>query len=185
MEARLRAGGYVGYINLNTIVNEDGIWPLEFTCRFGYPGFAICDALHAEGWDGIFRKMIDRGSTEFATRDGYAVGVVLTVPPFPYEEGYASLAKGMPIGFRDMSAEEHRHVHLADVEWRDGALVTSGMIGYVMTVTGIGAGAEAAQQNAYALARKVVLPNLRYRNDIGDKFVRADRARLKRLGYLP
>ena len=185
MEARLRAGKYVGYINLNTIVNEDGLWPLEFTCRFGYPGFAICDALHAEGWASIFRKMIDKSATQIATRDGYAVGVCLTVPPFPYEEGYAKLSKGLPIGFLDLSDDERLQLHLADVEWIDGQLVTSGMIGYVMTVTGVGGDAEAAQASAYALARKVILPNLRYRNDIGDRFIRADRDRLRRLGWLP
>jgi hypothetical protein len=35
MAERLRASGFCGYINLNTIVDDRGMWPLEFTCRFG------------------------------------------------------------------------------------------------------------------------------------------------------
>jgi phosphoribosylamine--glycine ligase len=31
----LASSGYCGYINLNAIINEHGIWPLEFTARFG------------------------------------------------------------------------------------------------------------------------------------------------------
>jgi phosphoribosylamine--glycine ligase len=47
MEPLLKANGYMGYIDINTIVNAQGIWPLEFTCRFGYPGFAVLEPLQA------------------------------------------------------------------------------------------------------------------------------------------
>ncbi|HEY7450116.1 MAG TPA: hypothetical protein VH702_18305 [Vicinamibacterales bacterium] len=41
MEPRLREEGYVGYIDVNCIVNANGIYPLEFTARFGYPTISI------------------------------------------------------------------------------------------------------------------------------------------------
>jgi phosphoribosylamine--glycine ligase len=54
LEASFREAGHVGWVNLNLMINEDGIWPLEFTCRFGYPGFAVLEPLQAAGWGEIF-----------------------------------------------------------------------------------------------------------------------------------
>jgi phosphoribosylamine--glycine ligase len=187
MAPALKAGGYVGYVNLNTIVNDDGVWPLEFTTRFGYPGYAILDALHPEGggWGEILRLMVTRERLDFAVRPGYAVGVVLTVPPFPYPYQYDQLSKGAPIAFaRGMTDEERARLHFAEVALRDGRLVTSGSVGYVMVATGAGATVPDAQRAAYDLARKVQVPNVRYRTDIGDRFVARERAEMVRLGWL-
>jgi phosphoribosylamine--glycine ligase len=185
MQPVLRADGYCGYVNLNTIVNEAGIWPLEFTCRFGYPGFAILDALHTDGWDVILRAMCSRETRSFGTRDGYAIGVVLTVPPFPYPHGYAELSKGAPISFRNGMQSTDDALHFGEVATRDGQLVTDGTNGYVMVVTGSGASTEAAQASAYASVGNVVIANVRYRRDIGDRFVAQDRRALVEWGFLP
>lgn len=185
MAPLLRESGYCGYINLNTIVNEDGIWPLELTCRFGYPGFPILDSLHCCGWGQIFRALIHRDGHRFPTREGYSVGVVITVPPFPYSHGYSALGKGRPICFTGELSDADRHaLHYGEVDMCDGQLVTAGMIGYIMVVTGVADSIEAARETAYNRVRKVVIPNSRYRNDIGVRLIEQDMAELRRLGLV-
>jgi phosphoribosylamine--glycine ligase len=182
---QLRESGYVGYINLNMIVNDDGAWPLELTCRFGYPGFAILSALHAEPWDGILRRLCEgSGRASLDTHSGMAVGVVLTVPPFPYPDGYERLSKGVPICFRkELGADDKEALYFGEVRLDAGRLVTAGQIGYIMVATGRGDTIHDARAAAYERAAKVVIPNVRYRIDIGATFAR-DRDELARLGWL-
>jgi phosphoribosylamine--glycine ligase len=181
----LRESGYCGYINLNTIVNEDGIWPLEFTCRFGYPGFPILDSLHAERWGAIFAAMVGQTRTTIETRPGYSVGVVLTVPSFPYSRGYADLGKGMPICFREtLTSADRDSLHYGEVALQNGQLVTSGTVGYIMVVTGLGESVEQARRDAYGRVDKIVIPNCRYRNDIGMRLIEKDYATMQQLGWL-
>jgi phosphoribosylamine--glycine ligase len=188
----LRASRYVGYINLNTIVNDEGVFPLEFTCRLGVPGFAILSALHRDPWDVLLSRVVtansrdesSRDAPDFATYDGFAVGVVLTVPPFPYPDGYDRLSKGAPIVFNDIDAEELLRLHYGEVAREGDQLVTSGQIGYVMVVTGRGASVHEARQRTYALVDKVIIPNLRYRRDIGEAYELRERDELIRLGWL-
>ena len=185
LAAVLGASGYCGYINLNLIVNEAGLWPLEFTSRFGYPGFAICEALHQEPWETIFLRMLRRDSLHVATRPGFSCGVVLTVPPFPYRQGYQELSKGEPICLlSDMTPDEQAALHFAEVARVGGQLVTSGATGYIGVATGTGSTVEQATAEAYRLARKVVIPNLRYRTDIGERVVRSDWNKLRAWGWL-
>ncbi len=181
----LRESGYVGYINLNTIVNAQGIWPLELTCRFGYPGFPILDSLHAEDWGSVFAKLVAKEARTIETRDGFSVGVVLTVPTFPYSDGYSELGRGIPVCFDEsMSEEDLDSLHYGEVTLNNSQLVTAGMIGYVMVVTGTGATVHDARNAVYQRVGKVVIPNARYRNDIGVRFMEHDEAAMKALGWL-
>jgi phosphoribosylamine--glycine ligase len=119
------------------------------------------------------------------------VGVVLTVPPFPYSVQHSAFGGGAPITFRTGTTDEERdRLHFAEVALEElpggeRRLVTSEGVGYVMVATGAGESAEHAQRAAYELAGRVVIPNLRYRTDIGTRFIERDRATLVRLGWLP
>ncbi|HUS27400.1 MAG TPA: phosphoribosylglycinamide synthetase C domain-containing protein [Kofleriaceae bacterium] len=180
----LRQARHVGYVNLNTIINADGVWPLELTCRFGYPGFAILSALFAEPMGPMLSRVARGEAAEIKTHDGYAVGVVLTVPPFPYHHGYDELSKGIPILLDDLNDDERANLHFGEVAMQSGELVTAGQIGYIMVVTGRGSTLEAAQRAAYRLAAKIAIPNVRYRNDIGNALRTSGLAELTRLGWL-
>lgn len=185
MAPLLREGGYCGYINLNTIVNEHGIWPLEFTCRFGYPGYAILDPLQLTPWSELFHGMVTRSRNTFEASPGFSVGVVLTTPPFPYTRAEVNEPVGMPIVIDPSVTEaERQHIHPGEVELQDGQLVTSGAYGWTMVVTGTGPTVETAQRRANSLADRIYIPNVRYRQDIGNRLIAGELARVESLGFL-
>ena len=185
LENRLKESGYCGYINLNMIANAEGLWPLEFTSRFGYPGYSICGALQQDSWETLFRRLLKKSSLYIATHAGFAAGVVLNVPPFPYNFGYEVLSKGMPIMFQpSFTKSDQQYLHFNEVAKLDNNLVTSGVTGNVATAVGIGATIEEARQQVYDLAAKVILPNMRYRHDIGANLMAGDLQQLIDWGYM-
>jgi phosphoribosylamine--glycine ligase len=185
MRPLLKENGYCGYINLNTIVNETGIWPLEFTCRFGYPGYAILDPLQKTSWADLFRGMLRRDVDRFETEPGFAVGIVITTPPFPYSREHVAEVVGLPVLFQgDLSQSERRNIHYGEVGVKDGVMVTTGASGYTLVVTGTGDSIAVARQRAIALADKVVVPNGRYRRDIGARLIDGAFAKIVSWGLL-
>jgi phosphoribosylamine--glycine ligase len=184
----LAGAGHVGYVNLNMIVDERGAWPLEFTCRFGDPGFAVLAPLQRDGWGDLFERMLDGGRHErFAALPGWSVGIVLTVPPFPREDAASPPEDDPPLFYREPPGAEElaRHHHPCDVRLENGRLLARRRTGRAMVVTGTGATVEGAQARARARARNVIAPDLRWRSDIGDRFLLRDGARLEELGWLP
>jgi len=186
LEPLFRGHGHVGYINLNTIVNADGIWPLEFTCRFGYPGFAVLSPLQATSWSTLFKIMLGRSHAQFEALPGFSTGIVLTTPPFPYTRKDVDEPIGLPIIIDGaLSSEDRRNIHYGEIGSEGGELVTSGLYGWTMVATGCGSSITEARDQAYARAKRVYIPNQRYRLDIGERLIRSDWAQLKSWGYLP
>lgn len=182
MEHKLADEHYVGYIDLNCIVNSQGIYPLEFTARFGYPTISI----QQEGLltpVGEFLHGLATGQLqEFRTRRGFQIGVRIVVPPFPFDDPttFEANSRDRVIIFRKPSRDG---IHIEDVREVNGEWLIAGRSGVVLIVCGIGTTVRQAQQQAYARVRNIMIPNMYYRTDIGDRWL-DDHDRLHAWGYL-
>ena len=86
MESKLAQEGYVGYIDLNCIVNNNGIYPLEFTSRFGYPTISIQQEGMLTPISDLFWELANGLEPKWRTRSGFQIGVRIVVPPFPFDD---------------------------------------------------------------------------------------------------
>jgi phosphoribosylamine--glycine ligase len=182
MEPKLKEEGYVGYIDINCIVNGNGIYPLEFTSRFGYPTISIQQESMITPI-GEFLYEIARGNgTKFKVRSGYQVGVRVVTSPFPFTdtETFETHAKDAVIVFNKPHMEG---IHIEDVKQVNGEWLITGHAGVVLIVVGMGSTMRQAQNQVYNRISNILIPNMYYRKDIGDRWVE-DSDRLHTWSYL-
>lgn len=178
---------YRGDIDLNCIVNESGAFPLEVTPRLGTPAIHLHDEIHKSHWADLFKAIADSKPYNLRWRRGYGLVVMLTVPPFPYSKklrGFTPL--GINVYFdKKLTPSDFAHIHFEEValDQNQQQYYISGFLGYVMYVTAMGQNVEEAQKKVYGLARKIYIPKMFYRNDIGSTFIKENRKKLKELGY--
>jgi len=182
MESVLAAEGYVGYIDLNCIVNGHGIYPLEFTSRFGYPTISIQQAGMLTPIGQFFLDLANGNDPKLKTRSGFQIGVRVVVPPFPFDddETFDTFSKDSVIVFRKPPQDE---IHIEDVKQVNGQWLVAGTSGVILIVVGLGPTMRQAQSQVYSRIKNVLIPNMYYRTDIGDRWVE-DTDRLHTWGYL-
>ena len=165
MEENLRKSGYVGYIDINCIVNGRGIYPLEFTCRFGYPTISIQMEGILSEWGEFMHAIANGQDFDLKAKKGFQVGVVCVAPPFPYDDREEmEIYKDLSILFKKPNLEG---VHIGDVKIVDGVWRTAGNCSYHLVVTGYGTTMEEARKQAYLRIDNIMLLNMFYRTDIG------------------
>ena len=183
MESRLAQERYVGYIDVNCIVNSNGIYPLEFTARFGYPTISIQQEGLLTPISEMLYKLAEGSLTRLRARAGFQVGVRIVVPPFPYRdmETFLSTSKDAVILFKTPSREGF---HIEDVKLVNDEWLVTETSGVVLIVCGVGPTMKQAQRQAYNRVRNVMIPHMYYREDIGDRWSEEDSDRLHAWGYL-
>lgn len=181
MKEDLKTAGYVGYIDINCIANARGIYPLEFTSRFGYPTISIqMEGITMEMGEFLY-SMAAHQQIDIKTRKGFQVGVVVAVPPFPYsDEDEFDIYKDFSILFKKNNFDG---IHLGDVKNVNGDWKVTGTLGYALVVTGSGTTVVEARKQCYGRIDNIMLQNMFYRTDIGAKWPE-DSDRLHMWGYL-
>ena len=182
MKEKLAACRYAGYIDINCIANSRGIYPLEFTCRFGYPTINLQIEGVLSKW-GDFLAALARGETfNLRTKRGFQVCVVIAVPPFPFvdPDTFRKFSEDAAVIFKKPMTEG---IHPCDIKLVEEDWRLAGDSGYALVVSGSGSTMEDARRESYNRVRNIIIPNMFYRTDIGERWHREGDL-LQTWGYL-
>lgn len=168
-EATLAQNKFVGHIDINCIVNGVGIYPLEFTSRFGFPQIFIQRAGLAEPISDLLYGVANGTKTQILVKKGFQVGAFIVVPPFPYDDKktFELFSKDAVVVFKKDKMEGVHPMHVKKVN--DQWLIT-GNTGIAVLVTGTGLTMRDAQRTMYNRINNVIINNCYYRTDIGDRW---------------
>jgi phosphoribosylamine-glycine ligase len=161
---------------------KEFIYPLEFTARFGYPTISI----QQEGMTtpiGQFLADLAAGvNPKLKVKSGFQIGVRIVVSPFPFDDDptFLSVSKHAAILFKKGIPEE---VHIEDVMQVNGQWYVAETSGVVLVVCELGQTMRQAQAQAYSRIRNIMIPDMYYRDDIGERWFE-DHDKLHTWGYL-
>ena len=183
LEGWLAEEGYVGSIDINCIVNESGIYPLEFTPRFGYPTIVLQEESFESSTAAFFYDLAHGNDPDPDVHNGYQIAVRVVLPPFPFddEKTYDENSRNAAVVFETDSREG---IHIEDAKRVDGQWRVAGESGMPLVVTGKGETMHAAREQAYDRIDGIVIPNMYYRDDIGERWIDGDGDRLQAWRYL-
>jgi phosphoribosylamine---glycine ligase len=177
LEESLVKMGHLGDIDVNCIVDEKGkAWPLEFTCRLGWPAFNI--QIHTHQGDPV-QWMLDacNGKDSLKVLKKIACGVVLAQPDYPYSGKTQAEVTDIPI--YGVTRENEQYLYPQAVKRQAMPDMQGGKIvnreiwasagDYLMVVTGTGKSVRQAATRAYDTVGEIKVPDMIYRDDIGEK----------------
>lgn len=192
VEQQLHGLEYRGFVDISVIVDGEGkARPLEYTMRPGWPLFNIQQALHREPCE--FLKSLADGEDKFTPYTDHALGVVLTIPDYPYSHLTNKEVSGYPIYRLDDDNPFRGELHPCELMKGEAPVERKGKIvmdnlylsagDYLLVTTGIGNNVREAKAGAYQAAESVEVPNsVGYRTDIGDRLKKQLPA-LQDMGY--
>ena len=164
----LKASGFRGILDLNTIVTQDKIYALEWTPRFGYLCCPTIANMYGDGYGELLLNIASGKTPLIKWESPFGVSTTITIPPYPTEIRLPK-AKDIPIeGIDVKDIEELSKIFLYDAKLSKDrrSLVTSGNFGYICAPIGTGSTLGIAAGRCESLVDKIQIPNMQYRTDI-------------------
>lgn len=191
---QLEKMGYVGDIDVNCIIDEKGNpWPLEFTTRLGWPAFQLqCALLKGDPVEWLYDLAQGRDARPFFL-DRLAIGVVLSIPDYPYSHLSKREVTGIPL--LGVTPSLMKHLHPCEMMVGEASCcvgeslvrmpcpMTAGDYVAVMTATALTV--QDARRKVYSRMERIAkrMPGSpMYRTDIGARLAR-QLPQLQKLGY--
>lgn len=170
VEKELIKENYIGQLDLNAIVNDDGLFGLEWTPRFGYDSIPSFLPLLTQETGKFFADLAS-GQGSMNLHDGCSAGVRFTIPPYPIEpESVKSLMRqqsniGIPIrGFKE---RDKNNLYFYEVMLDGEDLVHGDGTGVIGVANCVCEEPKDAFAGAYKILDDVQIPDVQYRTDLG------------------
>jgi phosphoribosylamine--glycine ligase len=175
LDSFLNSVRWRGPIDVNAVVNESGVYGLEFTPRFGYDATPtlLLSLLSIELGE-FFAAVAQGTAVEVSLKEDFAAGLRVTVPPWPSEKFPSD--EGVPIRWLKSFKKFYPYDVMSDAE---GNFCTAGGYGITGVALGYGSKIDEACKAAQSIADRIQLADKQYRTDLAEIFTK-DFRRLQR-----
>lgn len=178
----LAAQGYRGMVDLNTIVNEQHVYGLEFTPRFGYDSSATLFSLVDDDLGTWLARIASGDGRTPRLRAEWSAGARYSIPPYP-EEVRGRHPRSLPI--KGIAVEDAwLNCYLYDAMLDGEGLMTAGVNGNICVPIASGHTPEGAWAGVERLSDKLKIPNMQVRCDLKDTTIERLH-RLQEMGWVP
>jgi len=178
---------YKGPLDINAIVNKDHFWGLEFTARFGYDAIFILLEMMKNKINDLLYSTATGTYIPVKFKANIGIGIDLAIPPYPLADCDPGLYKDTLI--QGLNKHNLKHVWTYDVYKKKERYLASGNGGDIGTVTARGDDIQGfsplrdAKRRAMRTINNLVIPDVMYRTDIGNR-VEREREQLVKWGWM-
>jgi len=170
----LRELGYVGMIDLNTIVTDEGVFGIEWTPRIGYDGTCnLTRLLPVDFGEFMWRVASNKPIPQLTPRDSFCASIVLSIPPYPMHGTPKMYREGVPIlGLTTDKLESFFARDVRTEENNEDRFETAGVDGWIGSVLACGPTIHDAYSSAYEMVKSLKIADMMYRNDLEPTLVK-------------